>query len=428
MIYKDPSRTLTDEEKSKYIFSFCENCPLYDECELINDYIVKQVEKNKVVPPMVAVAWPIHKAKSRVTAVVKEYRNLNEQNRSPINLPFHIRAVWEYEGCPMSRFIRIECGDQWVAEGIGHDFKVDMKYDYKTERFEIDRSSHKRNYQTDKWEPCQPVFILAPTGGGKNTFAEVTLPEYVRELNHRNNTDYKILILGNRRALTEQAKDRLNKGMKEDDGIFYNYKEFVDIMSYQSLLKKADYLKRVQQGKSKYIFVVNDEAHFFASDSSFNPDTEKILEASIDIFQDAVRVYMTATSYEVLKYIREKESRYKKYYPGVSYHFKRDYRYLNAKYFSDENELVDIITDSVVNGNEKWLVFIDNKNQGLTFKKLLEYNDGEATALKGKVMTVDADSKFTDEKYQEMIVSESFVKGINIVITTSVIDNGVNVI
>lgn len=427
MIYKDPFRKLTDEERARYLFSFCENCPLYDECELINGYIVKQVEKNKVVPPAVTIAWLSHKANGRSTAIVKEDNNLIEQNRSPVNLPFHIREVWENGVCPMRRFIRIECGNQWVVDGIGDDFKVDVKYDYKTERYEVDKSSYKRNYQTNRWEPRQPVFILAPTGGGKNTLAEGKLPEYIRELNHLNKTDYRVLIFSNRRALTEQARNRLEKGITEDDDIYYNYKEYVDVMPYHSLLNKAEYLKRFQQGKSKYLFVICDEVHYFVSDAAFNPDTEKILEAIVDIFQDAIRVYMTATPYECLKHIWKKESQRDKYIPGVIYHFKRDYRYLNTKYFSDEDtELKDIILDSVINNNEKWLIFIDNKKQGANFKRLLEDNDGVPTALKGKVMAVDADSKYKDKQYQEMIVTENFGKGINVVIGTSVIDNGIN--
>jgi hypothetical protein len=46
-------------------------------------------------------------------------------------------------------------------------------------------------------------------------------------------------------------------------------------------------------------------------------------------------------------------------------------------------------------------------------------------SLKGKVITLDADDKH-DERYQKMLLSESFGKETKVVVTTSVIDNGVN--
>jgi hypothetical protein len=136
---------------------------------------------------------------------------------------------------------------------------------------------------------------------------------------------------------------------------------------------------------------------------------------------------MTATPYDCLRIIESKEAKYEKQISGVLYHSKRNYSYLDTKYFANEKtELAGIITDSVVNNGERWLVFIDSKKKCSDFKKHLEYSDGEPTALEGKVMAVNADSKYNDEEYQKMIVSENFPKGIFVVITTSVIDNGVN--
>ncbi len=428
MISTNNFRILSDEEKSRYVLEGCEGCKLYDECELLSSYVTQLVKKTKVAPPMlVAKALPLHTAMATVipaqSTTVKEKQNSIGQNKSTAILPQYIRDAF----CPMRRFNLVECRNKWVADGIGDDFKVDIKYNYKTERYEVDKSSCKRNYFTGKWEPRQPVFISSQTGNGKNHFTENELFEYVRELNYKNQTRQKVLYISNRIALRLQIEDRLENGVAEDDEVYYSYKEFVDVMSYQSLLNKAELLKRVQQGKSKYLFVVCDEAHFFTSDASFNPDTEKILETIVSIFSNAIRLYMTATPYDCLNYIQQKESCNDNYIPAVIYHFKRDYRYLNAKYFSDENnELKDIIVNSVVNGNEKWLIFIDNKKHSAAFRRLLEYDTLGDSPLKGKVMTIDADSKNNDKTYQKMIVSEKFDKSINVVISTSVIDNGVN--
>ena len=473
MIHTDRFRILTDEDKVRYIPSLCERCCFYYNCELINEYLIKQIQNNKTStslrveakvstsdenknetipkapasnekkPNPVVKSIAIDDTKSNLfkqtdyvvvtgvlKAVIVKDSNLIEQTDPVETLPFYMREIWEDGKCPLKEGYGIECGNQWVANGLNCDFKINLVRDYKydgTEPYKIDRSSYRRNHETNKWEPRQPVIISAPTGCGKNTFVEQDLTKHIRELNHRYRTNYRILIIDNRRALLEQNRDRVESGFTEDDKIYYNYKDYVDVISYQSVMRQAEHLKRIQkQGLTKYLYVICDEAHFFTSDAPFNPDTEKILETIIQIFSKAIRVYMTATPYECLKFIKDKEYQRDKSKPAVIYHFRRDYSYLNAKCFSNETELIDIITNSVVNYNEKWLIFIDNIKKIEAFKKQLEYRDGSETALKDKVMTVDANSKFKDKKYQEMIISENFVKDINVVIATSVVDNGVN--
>ena len=391
MIRVNHYNVLTVKDKALHKFNFCQFCALCDSCELITTYIVDHY-KNKSFP----------------------------RYMKP--------AIWENGYCLIQQFIKVKCGDEYVADGISGHFKIDLKYDRKNDRFRICSSSSKKKRFTKKWEPCQSVFISAQTGGGKNHFIENKLLPYVRKLNHKHKTTHRVLILSNRLALQAQIKDRLETGTAENDSIYYNYGDYVDVMSYQSLLNNVDFLKRIQnQKKSNYLFVICDEAHFFTSDATFNPNTDQILTAITNIFTDAIRIYMTATPYDCLPYIQYHESQIENSIPGVFYHFKRDYSYLNIKYFSDEQtELREIITSSVVNNNEKWLIFIDNKQQGIAFKNLLENNNGEATALKGKVLTVSTESKSTDVKYQKMILAERFDKDTNVVIATSVIDNGVN--
>ena len=392
MIEKNKFKMLNDKEKAKYKLKHCILCDFY-RCELITEYIFKRIKNNR-----------------------------------DTDFPIYMQEAWENEVCAMKQYNQVECGNKWVADGIGEDFKIDTEYNWKTEQFKIGKSSYMRKYFTDKWEPRQPVFISAQTGGGKNHFIENELLPYIRILNHDKKTEQKVLILNNRIALYLQTKDRIENGIIEDDKIYYDYRDYADVLSYQSLLNKVEALKKIQtQKRSSYIFVICDEAHFFTSDAMFNPYTERILSAITNIFTDAIRVYMSATLYECLPYIQSKESKIEKSITGVLYHFKRDYNYLNTKYFSDEKtELRDIIINSVVNNNEKWLIFIDNTKQCAAFKNLLENNDGEATALKGKVLTISTESKNNDKKYQQMIRDERFNKDINVVITTSVVDNGVN--
>lgn len=146
---------------------------------------------------------------------------------------------------------------------------------------------------------------------------------------------------------------------------------------------------------------------------------------------DAIRIYMSATPYECINYINEYESKYSAQpQQCVFCHFKRDYSYLDVKYYSSNKELKDIIINS---GDERWLIFIDNKDKCKHFKGILEAGNERSTeegktnspSLKGKVFTVKAESKNND-KYQKMILNESFDSETKVLIATSVIDNGIN--
>ena len=229
----------------------------------------------------------------------------------------------------------------------------------------------------------------------------------------------------------ESRIKNINGQELEEDEI-YSYGEFADVISYQSILNRVDDLTKKQERKtSKYIFVICDEAHFFTSDAMFNPNTDKILSKIVHIFKDAIRIYMSATPYECIDYIKEYESKDSdNRQPGVFYHFQRDYSYLDIRYYSSNKELTDVIINS---GDESWLIFIDNKDECKRFKGRLESgnerrNEEEKTnapSLKGKVFTVNAESKNND-KYQKMIFNESLDSETRVLIATSVIDNGIN--
>ena len=342
---------------------------------------------------------------------------------------------------------KVKCGMKNVTDGIGDHFKVSTRENYVLGGHVIEEET------VDRWEPKQPVFISAQTGRGKNYFVENTLLPYIRELNHNKKTRQKVLILSNRIALSLQMKDRLKQELSsQDDGEgdklypYTEYKnvlgaEYADVLSYQGFLNRLEELKKVQglrknkygetkQKKApKYLFVICDEAHFFTSDSMFNPYTDRILQGITKTFKNAIRVYMTATPDEctdhILRY--EKES-FKPDYPekAVLYDFKRDYDYLDIIPYSRIEELYDTIE-----GNDNWLIFIDDIEKGRELKSDLE---DEIDTLKNRVYAVSAKSK-DDPIYQRMVRDETInvvlkpkkeEKKARVLIATSVLDNGVN--
>ena len=469
MVGGESFRILSNEEKSRYEFEFCQGCVLYDECELAEDYRCFRLNHPQIHKSQTPQATGALKVKAAVTRI---------GDREVTPLPSCVRPAddssklsYAQENsnhvCIIKSIHTIACGMQRVTEGIGKHYQIEIRKDHT---LQIVAGT------TDRWEPLQPVFISAPTGRGKNYFVENELIPYVEDLNYKNNTSQRILIFSNRLALQQQIQDRLNGSDDADDGEgkIYHYRDCADVMTYQSLLQRKRYLmERQSKAHSRYIYVICDEAHFFSSDAMFNPHTAKILEAIAEVFQDAIRVYMSATPYECLKPIidYELERRWKeaegsqlrtKSIPMAFYHFKRDYSYLDVKAYSEISELYEQIVDSVNKRKEKWLIFIDDRQRGAAVKrKLLEceeeyaemrgwslfLNGGaeesaeekktlskEEIAAKAKaraeaqakrILAVNADSK-GDETYMSIVKDEKLGKNTYVLITTSVLDNGVN--
>jgi superfamily II DNA or RNA helicase len=367
---------LNDEQKRKYRFEFCYCCPTANKCELLNEYLT--ISKNN--PGLT-------------------YPSYNQRSQA--------------QGCIYNRDNVVACGNKRVSDGIGGDYKIDLCYNYTIES------------DTNKWEPKQAIFISAQTGQGKNYFVEDVLLKYVKELNYKHNCDHKILILSNRLALQAQIKDRLGYSDYSDEDLhntIIKYRDCVDIMTYQSVLNMSKYLKNKQKtNRSRYTFIICDEAHFFTSDAMFNCDTERILSTIVNVFQDSIRVYMSATPYQCFDYIREAEKD-----PIALYHFTRNYDYLDIKYYSEFEELMKYIVTSVNRNSEKWMIFIDDIDKCESMNvQLVKYGIEMNSPMDGKVFAVSAKSKAI-LTYREILKKESFVNNIKVLITTSVLDNGVN--
>lgn len=452
MVVRDNFRMLSDEENAQFQFVFCRNCSFY-ECELIEEYTRFRINHAQAHKPQ----FPITDDNGNCigTATILDVRIEGQDDESvaePGSVDAHSHPFDEdilsydqlklEDDCIMSylHVNQIECGRKKVSDGIGDHYKIEMKYDGTI-----------LEDTKDRWEPIQPVFISAQTGQGKNYFIENTLIPYVRDLNYKNNTKQKVLILSNRLALQKQVKNRLN-GYEDpedgEDGIYF-YNEFADVMTYQSILHNKNRLERVQKNeRARYVFVICDEAHFFTSDAMFNPHTQKILFEIVRLFQDAVRVYMSATPYECLEYIIKEEEDYKfrlnfnkpqdehKYGKMVLYHFKRDYNYLHVNTYSAIDELYEGIVESVAQRKEKWLIFLDDKEKCKAIKTQLEtfaekkkcplvIENADSKKKAEKVFAVDADSK-KDPAYQEIVNNERLNKDTSVLISTSVLDNGVN--
>lgn len=452
-----------EREKARHEFKFCRLCEFYP-CELVGKYTqfrdchtlisksqIQQASSQTDNAPSSRTAGSqliIHAtATSRGAESPSRRPHVAPSSQPEGDVPLSYNPTELQDGCIMSgRYVtQVECGRQRVTEGIGDHYKIETQWDYTI-----------RTGTTDRWEPSQPVFISAPTGHGKNYFIEHTLIPYVEDLNGEHNTEQRVLILSNRLALREQIKNRLANGdddteaeydPEEDMKTYHPYGPYVDVMTYQSLLHRAKSLEQKQKQKnarSRYIYVICDEAHFFTSDSMFNPHTSKILEAIVRLFQDAIRVYMSATPYECLEHIIKYEREYQyrlnwnrpqykdKSSPIVFYHFKRDYSYLDVKTYSSIAEnLLDQIVKSVHRDKKRWLIFIDDKQKCADTKRQLEeYGeknncplitmDKDGKVKTEKVLAVSAESK-RKPAYKSIVKKEELSGDTYVLITTSVL-------
>lgn len=415
-------------------FKFCEDCPL-SECELAKEYtrfqeIHSDDQKCELTQePQDAITLTVYLPSEDG---VLQAQNLPARvSIAASELPLSYDS--QQEGCSIRQYMHpMDCGSKWVADGIGDSYKVQVDANGKITNSDI--------YFGYPWCPTGPVFISAQTGKGKNTFVEERLIPYVRELNIKTHQHYKVLILSNRLALKRQIELRLsgNSDSDDDDEDIYPYNEYADVMTYQGLLRNYQHLKPKKKTPPTYLYVICDEAHFFTSDASFNPHTQKILSYIPCLFRESIRIYMSATPYDCLRHIYNAEK------PSVLefYHFKRDYSYLNTKAYSSITELYDLIVRSIksengsCNSSEKWLIFIDDREKCEKVKRELEeyaerinrplfIGDERDKNRKPMVYAVNAASK-RDDAYIRMVQDARLGKDTYVLITTSVLDNGVN--
>lgn len=297
---------------------------------------------------------------------------------------------------------------KWVSDGVGEDYK--------------------------SWHPNSPILLDAMTGFGKNSFVENSLLPHAKDINQ------KVLIISNRIANNLQLKMRIANMVgcghiiDEHSMLGLNKQEafnYVRILSYQRLNTYIKDATQIEKLKS-YRFVVLDECHFFTSDSLFNNQTWKIFRDSIRIFLNSVRIYMTSTSQEILPEIVNIESElgYSNKYMVCSfaqsqyrppkeilhYKFKRNYSYITPYYFNEPKEIIEKIQSD--KSKNKWCVFVTSMQIG---KKFVE-------ELGTDSVFISKDSKGSDKEdgdvYTEIISKESF--SYKVLITTSVLDNGIN--
>lgn len=292
------------------------------------------------------------------------------------------------------------------------------------------RKKYIANIIGDEYEEWgrRKIFLNAPTGTGKTTFLVKKLLAYHRMRGK------KVLILCNRKLLRKQYLGQLTQE-------FDSYAEFndaVEVKTYQELANilasGADPLKLFNQ----YEAVFMDECHYFYSDSDFNGiGTYVLLHAIIYAGMLCQLVFISATMdcvqdliVQVIKNCAVKYPQelrrgidFEKVCQILSYDFDylARYDYIRCKYIPDYESLCSLIGTT----EKKSVVFIDNKKKA---QEIVQYLFDNNLATKTDIALLNAQN--LDEEKNHNIVEKLTIANkliSKILITTSVLDNGVSI-
>lgn len=237
----------------------------------------------------------------------------------------------------------------------------------------------------------------------------------------------KILLFSNRVAVKGQQAIGIQG--KEDT---------IDLVTYQKieyrkkgsedflvLLEYGDCFKRAEVYISTFKYIVCDEAHYFVSDTDFNSYTDTLIEVIKKIKQNHIVIMATATSECLQPYLEEvfgKNEIIPLYQGAVDYSridkaYWYDQIYNSLDYLPENDPVLDII-DSIPQ-NEKIVCFMSSKDR---MKKLCRwYNEKRL----GGAVYISSDEKNT-KQFKNILESCKFEE--HILISTKVVDNGVNLI
>lgn len=294
--------------------------------------------------------------------------------------------------------------------------------------------------EIEKWQPDTPVLIDTPTGSGKTTFIYKCIIPRAKKQN------MNVLIVSNRTALNiQQKKDIMDIIFKKGKDYYsdraYQEKDdygFIHIVTYQGLQahikNNSDWIKNVG-------YTIFDEAHFFTSDTFFNTSAALLLKQIPKKFGHTIRIYMTATSYDVIGEISDAEEKEFKYPVGqpsiyilprvlLRYHQKPDYSKYEMEFISDLHQVIDLIKEKP---EEKWLIFVDKKANGeeLCDKLLEEFSDNRNRVInfnaeKKKLILTSNKENDLNSFWKKLLSDMKFEE--QVLISTSVLDCGINII
>ncbi len=331
----------------------------------------------------------------------------------------------------------------------------------------------------------EKIFITAPTGSGKTTFILKTFLQFCYI------TGKRILYMVNRNILKQQLESEV-RSIYADNLSIQNHIQFATYQEIENDILNAARLGTQMSGYSpltslrEFDCVICDEAHYFLSDSNFNPNTILSLSWLLDMYDAKLMIFMSATIDRLHDYIKHYEDINRSVYTEVyrlplyrqsnmfnpflnsrigeddvdkegnvtkrrNYDIEASdnddditekldnrsstYEYLDIGILNDEDDILRLVEDT----SQKWLIFVNSIEQGNELKRRI---DNRTKARKGRGSGLDDDSDETSLRPEVVVLTADYsdmedplleVSGIakknryeaRILISTSVMDNGI---
>ena len=315
--------------------------------------------------------------------------------------------------------------------------------------------------------PRNVYLLKAPTGSGKTTFF---IKDLVPEARRRGQS---VLLIVNRNVLTEQLINIYLKELGIPPGAIefpqagiYPLGDLV-VCSYQYMAQRLQdtdtpNIKIGPFEAKEYAFVVCDECHYFIADSVFTTDSAPLFNFP-RVFAQSVRIYASATINPVRNVILKMEQvvdlaenfPHWEIWPGFRYarnnmisqiHSNHNgllqyaaffevtgaepnYSYLHPRILADGQALWDdVIEQHEAHRLHKAVVFVDSKKQGTDCKNKLNQHGISAAFIFSEASSGSYSMDELDKKVLEEIKAKSRFESVSVLIATSVLDNGTNLI
>lgn len=302
-----------------------------------------------------------------------------------------------------------EFSERWLVNGIEEDYKNWLP------RGVVGHQKASR------------IFIESPTGTGKSSFVLNKLFPFAAENN------YNVLYLTNRSALNQQMRNTVaqklegKEEIKKDEVDFYLPGSFcrLTVINYQAISLNPTALETFL---NDYAYIVFDEAHFFIEDSLFNAKTGLLLKSVLDALPDAVWIFLSATldgSEELLLAAADKiqpnnlvdANLNKVVFKEHCIVYKNNYQsaVYTPSFFRGIDDLMLVINRTM---GEKWLIFVSSIQRGKALQQRIKKETGR------KAVFLSSENK-ADKRWKTLSTEERYDE--DVLITTKVLDNGVNI-
>lgn len=257
--------------------------------------------------------------------------------------------------------------------------------------------------EVDTWCPEEVVLIVAGTGRGKSSAVEKLAQMYAGS---------KILELYPREFLKSQQENNLQESeVKEAENI--------DCLTYQRVQSmKSEEIKALND---IYDFLVLDEIHALITDSHFNRTTTSLLTRILREFKGII-VGMTATDcgiQDLIWRIAKKRCR--------TYRYEKDFDFISGpiQLFPDIATIAQVIRETVAR-DEKVLVFGENIQTLESLQKELVLDANVLTVVSEHSPKYKKLCEKNADKIEEMKVTEKIPEEVNVVLSSTVLEMGVN--